>query len=252
LFPWANRIRDGLWQLDGEPQQLPINEPELHNALHGLVTDKVFTVLHSQRDTVTLRALVSDAPGYPFHMQLDITYTAKPHCISVNAVVSNVGQNTAPFALGFHPYLRLGDVPTDELELQLQADTVLDTDARLLPTGQHPVAGTELDPHRLALDNATLDNCFGDLTTQDGKIRHRVGSETLGFIELSADPVFRWVQTYLCPAFPREGGTTAKTIAVEPMTAPPDALNSGIDLIWLPAGENWAATWELRLIPQIK
>jgi aldose 1-epimerase len=38
-------------------------------------------------------------------------------------------------------------------------------------------------------------------------------------------------------------------VAVEPMTAPPDALNSGQSLIWLEPGESSEGSWGLRYTP---
>ena len=34
------------------------------------------------------------------------------------------------------------------------------------------------------------------------------------------------------------------------MTAPPDALNSGTDLIWLEPGESWSGSWGVRYAPR--
>ena len=43
-----------------------------------------------------------------------------------------------------------------------------------------------------------------------------------------AEPCFGWVQVFTPGEFPGKG---ARAVAIEPMTCPPDALNSGIDLI---------------------
>ncbi len=37
LAPWPNRIRDGSYEFDGRRHQLPLNEPDRGNAIHGLV-----------------------------------------------------------------------------------------------------------------------------------------------------------------------------------------------------------------------
>ncbi len=37
LFPFPNRIRDGNFGFAVDACELPINEPERHNAIHGLV-----------------------------------------------------------------------------------------------------------------------------------------------------------------------------------------------------------------------
>ena len=43
--------------------------------------------------------------------------------------------------------------------------------------------------------------------------------------------------------FPGKG---ARAVAIEPMTCPPDALNSGVDLLWLSADETWTGRWGIR------
>ena len=37
LIPWPNRLQDGAYEFDGRRHQLPLNEPEQQNAIHGLV-----------------------------------------------------------------------------------------------------------------------------------------------------------------------------------------------------------------------
>ncbi len=37
LAPWPNRLEDGRYEFDGRRYQLPLNEPERRNAIHGLV-----------------------------------------------------------------------------------------------------------------------------------------------------------------------------------------------------------------------
>lgn len=37
LIPWPNRIQDGSYEFDGRRHQLPIDDPEEQDAIHGLV-----------------------------------------------------------------------------------------------------------------------------------------------------------------------------------------------------------------------
>ena len=64
---------------------------------------------------------------------------------------------------------------------------------------------------------------------------------------VSNDELAFW-QVYACSDFPRAGGT-ARALAVEPMTAPPDALNSGTGLRLLAPDERWGVGWRLRYRP---
>jgi aldose 1-epimerase len=43
--------------------------------------------------------------------------------------------------------------------------------------------------------------------------------------------------------FPDLAGEPSSVLAIEPMTCPPDALNSGIDLITVSPGATWTARW---------
>jgi aldose 1-epimerase len=62
---------------------------------------------------------------------------------------------------------------------------------------------------------------------------------------LWADPAFGWLQVYTPRDHPRPEGP-GLAVALEPMTAPPDALNSGIGLARLAPGSEWSASWGIR------
>ena len=49
------------------------------------------------------------------------------------------------------------------------------------------------------------------------------------------------MQVFTPETFPGVG----RALAIEPMTCPPDALNSGIDLITLAPGQSWSGRWGL-------
>ena len=56
LAPWPNRIRDGQYGFGGEHLQLPLTEPERHNAIHGLVN-----WARQHRYLLTMRAAIGDS-----------------------------------------------------------------------------------------------------------------------------------------------------------------------------------------------
>ena len=63
-------------------------------------------------------------------------------------------------------------------------------------------------------------------------------------VEVWADGAFRWWQVFT-------GDTLApprrrRSVAVEPMTCPPDAFRSGRDLVTIEPGETWRGTWGIR------
>ena len=63
-----------------------------------------------------------------------------------------------------------------------------------------------------------------------------------GTTELWADPAFGYVQVFTPPDLVGRG----RAVAVEPMTCPPDALNSGDGLITLAADASWSGSWGIR------
>lgn len=247
LFPWPNRLRDGRWWDEGIERRLPIDEPGRNTANHGLVRDRVFAVGDRAPGAVTLSTRLDGAAGYPFALVLSLTYRLLGDGLLVRARVVNPGRRTAPFALGFHPYPRVGPVDTDDLVLELAAGLVLDLDDRLIPIGQHPVAGTTDDPAHLALAARHLHHCYGELAGAAAGMRCRLRAPDGQITEVRADPSFSWVQTYLCPDLPSTGGPR-RAIAIEPMTAPPNALRSGRDLIRLAPGRSWTGSWSIHAL----
>lgn len=246
LVPWPNRVEDGRWVLDGVEQQLDLTEPELGNALHGLLRDRPYTVADRSASAVTLAATVFPTRGYPFQLDTTVRYELVDDGLRVTHSITNTGERTAPVAVGTHPFLRLGDVPTDELVLTVAAGTRFETDARLNPVSEIPVDGTRFDLRGgRAVAELDLDHAFGAVTPAGEVSRHRLTASDGRFVELWQDPEFAFVQVFTTRIFPRDGGLGA-AIAVEPMTAPPNAFNSGQGLRWLAPGESWSLSWGIR------
>jgi aldose 1-epimerase len=256
LFPWPNRVRDGRWSQRSVEHQLPVNQPELDNALHGLVQEAAFDVASVASDEVTVSTAVPPQPGYPFAVTLTITYRLTANGLEIDNTVTNSSDWPAPVSLGAHPYLRLGDLPTDDLTVRIDATTYFTLDQQLIPTAQLHVSGSGFDLRTgLPIAGADLNHCYGQLNTVDGRSHHLLRAPDGRTLELWADQDFAYVQVYICPDFPRRdvGGevcSTGRAIAIEPMTAPPDALNSGLGLRWLEPGEIWETSWGIILSPR--
>lgn len=246
LVPWPNRVEDGLWVHEGASQLLDITEPARHNALHGLLRDRPYSVVEQAVDAVTLAATVYPTRGYPFILDTTVHYELVDDGIRVTHAVINVGSSRAPYAVGTHPFLRLGDVPTQELTLAVSAGTRFETDARLNPTREVSIDGTEYDLRAGRLvAGLDLDDAFGAVTPVDGVSHHRLTAADGRFVELWQESDFAYVQVFTTRIFPKDGGL-GTAIAVEPMTAPPNAFNSGQGLRWLEPGESWSGSWGIR------
>lgn len=243
LVPWPNRIRDGRYTFGGASQQLALTEPKRLNASHGLVRWVSWTVVAHTPASVELAYLLPAQTGYPWSLDLRTTYTVDAGGLSVTQAATNLADSPAPYASGAHPYLVAGPGPCDEWELTLPATARLTTDdERLLPTGR--------EPHTTFVDGATLggevlNHAYTDLRRDDaGRAEVRLlGPDGTG-VGLWVDEHHRWLQVYTGDDTP----TPRVSVAVEPMTAPPDAFNSGDDLTVLEPGATFAATWGIRAL----
>ena len=254
LIPWPNRVAAGRWGWRGEAHQLAITEPERGHAIHGLLRHALWRVVRRAAHAVELDVRISAGAGWPQPLIVRTSYRVDGDGLSVSHRIRNDGVDPVPVGVGTHPYLRVGDVPADELTLRLSAGTVLPVDDRLIPSGPpRPVGGTDLDLRSGRRVGALeLDTAFGGCTRgDDALVRHELRAPDGTGVELWADPAFRWVQVFTPHDFPRAGRGPGRAVAIEPMTCPPDALNSHVDLTVLAPRESWTVRWGLRpLAPQ--
>jgi aldose 1-epimerase len=250
LAPWPNRVRDARWQWEGETLLLDITEPSLGNASHGLLRNTGYRLLDCSAASVTLGALIAPQHGWPFLLDTWVRYVLSPEELTVTHGVTNLSAEVAPWAVGAHPYFRVGDVPSEQLSLTLTGATRLELDAQLIPVGEHPVdadpAGSFDLRRGVAAGGLELNTAYGHLANHEHRadiawVTAPDGARTT----LWADPDFGWVQVYTPANFPRAAGP-GFAVALEPMTAPPNALNSGVGLIHLEPGGSWQGSWGIR------
>lgn len=245
LAPWANRIAGARWELDGQEQQLDVTEPKLQNAIHGLLRNTGYTALDHTPDSVVLSAEIFPQHGYPFHLVHEVRYSLDDDGgLRVRQSLANAGTGRAPFALGAHPFLRLGEVPSEDLTLRVDAASRLSTDAALIPTQKVNVSGADdLRPGRRVGD-LDLDAAFTDLTAREGLFRHQLSAPDGRSVQLWAEQDFGYVHVFVTDKFP--GRDCA--VAIEPMTAPANCFNSGDGLRWLEPGERFSAEWGILAV----
>ena len=245
LAPWPNRTGDGRYEFGGTEYQLALSEPARHNAIHGLVRWQPWRRLAGTPDSVTVGCVLPAQPGYPWSLALTTRWTVSEHGLRAEHSVRNLTDAPAPFGLGCHPYLRLPG-PIDEWVLRVPARTLQRTDERGLPVRTEPVAGSEYDfGTSRPIGDTVLDTGYTNLTRGDaGTVEVTLTSPGGHNATLWADESFGWVQVYT--------GDTAKlprrrrSVAVEPMTCPPNALRTGADLLVLAPGDTWRGAWGIR------
>lgn len=246
LVPWPNRVRGGAWTQRGETRQLAITEPVTGNASHGLLRFMPYALAARDEASVTLSAPVVPQTGYPFHLGTSVTYRLEGRGLTASHAITNLGTEEAPVALGTHPYLCIDDVDTADLVLRSSGSTRFVLDDMKVPIRQEPVdAATDLRSGR-RVGELSLDTAFGDLVRDDdGQVRTTLTAPDGRTLTLWQGEGFDFVQIFTTDRYP--GRPLA--VAVEPMTAPADALNSGQGLRWLAPGETWELHWGIAFEP---
>jgi aldose 1-epimerase len=245
LIPWPNRLEDGRYEFDGGEQQLPLTEPEQRNAIHGLVRWSTWSVGERSDERVVMEHVLRPQPGYPFTLALGIEYALSEQGLSVRATATNIGSARCPFGAGAHPYLKL-DAPTvDPLTLRVPARTVLQSDERSLPNGSIEVEGTEFDFRSPRAVGATrLDHCYTNLVRgDDGRARVVLEDPSGRGLALWLGEGYRYVMVFSGDPLP---DVARRSIAVEPMTCPPNAFRSGESVVALEPGASFTAEWGIE------
>jgi aldose 1-epimerase len=251
LAPWPNRLSDGRYRFGDRQGRAAWDEPQRRNAIHGLVRWLAWELRGRAQNSLTLGCVLQPQPGYPWRIALDVDYHVGRNGLTVRSTVRNLDGAPAPFGIGFHPYLSVGTPLVDEARLRVAADRYLVGDERGIPTGHEQVAGSELD-FRVArpIGPTHLDTAFTGLArAKDGTARVELGHPDDGRrVVLWMDGSFGYVMVYSGDAVGAPE-RRRRSLAVEPMTCPPDALRSGTDLLTLEPGATWSGSWGITPSP---
>nr|WP_258805252.1 aldose 1-epimerase family protein [Pseudarthrobacter sp. NS4] len=246
LAPWANRVEDGTWFLDGRKQQLDITEVARNNASHGLLRNTAYALVEESQHSVSLEATIFPQHGYPFLARHRVQYLLNGDLgLMVRQTLTNHDKASSPFVLGAHPYLRLGDTPIDELVLTVAADTRLLADERLIPRSAAPVEGDTDFRAGKHIADLSVDVALTDLVRNAGIARHTLAAADGQNVSLWQDESCGYVHVFVSTQYPGR----SRAVAVEPMTGPANAFNSGDGLRWLAPGESFTIEWGIDYSP---
>ena len=246
LAPWPNRLDHGRYSFEGQKARAALDEPELQNAIHGLVRWLPWRVLSRSPEAVELVCVLHPQPAYPWRLEMEVCYRLDHSGLTVSFKARNASDGPAPFGIGFHPYLTVGSV-VDEGILQVPATRRLTLNERGLPIGVEDVAGSELDftAPRL-IGPAKLDAAYTALVhSSDGRARAVLERPHEGRrVCLWVDQTFRYLMVYTGDKIELES-RRRRAVAIEPMTSPPNALRTGTDLLKIKPGETVEGRWGL-------
>lgn len=253
LVPWPNRTEDGSYTFEERAYQLTVDEPETQTAIHGLVAWQAFTVTSSAPARAVLEATLAARPGYPWQLRVTVTFRLDESGLHQTVAVENQSEFTAPVGIGAHPYLVAGspvDGAVDEWTLKLGANRVLlASDDRMLPGDLVEVADEPALDFRKgkSLSGLVLNHCYTDLVRTEAGVSEATlrGPDGRG-AAIRWDGRCEWVQLYTADHV--VDGVSRGSLAVEPMTCPPNALRSGTDILVVPAGGVVTAGWTISAL----
>ncbi|WP_207491949.1 aldose 1-epimerase [Aridibaculum aurantiacum] len=224
LSPFVCRVKNHKYHF-GETSHLLSKYALGNHAIHGLIYDATFSVIETigteELACVRLQHVYDrQDEGFPFAYRCEVEYALrKDNQLTVKTTVTNVDEQLLPITDGWHPYFTLHD-PVDECQLEFQSKEMLEFDDELIPTGK-------LVPYQefgslQKLEKASFDNCF-----------------TMNFAECQPLCVFRnpqrkiQLEIYPSHEYPYLQIYTPdhrKSIALENLSAAPDAFNNGLGL----------------------
>jgi aldose 1-epimerase len=236
LSPYVCRINNSGYHFEGVKYE--IGKYKLSGvSIHGLVYNNSFRVINTLADEKAAALVLqhnydgSDR-GYPFTYQIQISYVLQfGNHIGITTLITNTSKNHIPIADGWHPYFSLGK-PVDELYLQMQTNAMLKFNDALIPTGELVDYSDFNEPKLLA--NQFFDNCFllnKPLQGAACRLINRLANITLS---VYPDNSYPYLQVYTPPH--------RQSIAIENLSAAPDAFNNHIGLIILSPGESRSFT----------
>jgi aldose 1-epimerase len=249
LVPWPNRVAHGRYQFGTETLQLPLGEPNLGNAIHGLVRWSGWDLLEHGPAHVRMGHVLWPQAGYPFTLALELAYELSDAGLRVTIRAENAGRTPAPYGAGMHPYVRAELGGIDGSELCVGAERWLEADDRKIPTGRLlSVAGTSYDFRRSRrLQGVAMDTAFTGLARGgDGTARAELWSAGGGRrVTVWMDGHFDYLMLFTGDGLAE--GERRRSIGVEPMTCAPDAFRNGLGLLVLEPGEHVSGSWGIRV-----
>jgi len=247
LHPWANRLGERRFEVLGRQVDLGAAEPppsEDPNGLpmHGLLSaapgwELVRRDATGEGGAVEARFDFAASQGlirafwFPQEIALEVILAGPTLTIATS--VKATGDGPVPVSFGFHPYFQLPGVDRGEWEIEIPVRERLLLNERMLPTGEREPTSVAGGP----LGSRTFDDAY--VSPADGERFAITGGGRR--IEIAFEAGFPFAQVYA----PGDDDV----IAIEPMTAPTNALVAGgDDLPTAEPGRPYRAVFSVTLV----
>ncbi len=232
LFPFVNRIENGIYTYNDQVYQLPINDPDGCHALHGLVYDKTFKV-EKQEITNKLASMTigytetKRHTGYPFLYEMILKYVLDAGSLTITVTIKNIDSHAFPFSLGWHPYFHTSDLYESFLSINSKV-------MELSRGKGFQYKMKEVDfLDKFQIMDKVLDDCY-HLNT------NIVGFKTPDYgIDLNVTSKDTYLQLYTPPS--------RNALAIEPQNSPANSFNNKMGLQILRPNEIYGMGWKIKL-----
>jgi aldose 1-epimerase len=238
LHPWANRLAALGYRAAGRVVALDPSSPLLHldeNMLpiHGVPWPRLaWDLTESSQHRLAARLEWNTScllTVFPFRHRLEMAVTICAGSLMLETTLVAGSDGPVPVSFGFHPYFGIPQLPRAQWRLQLPEMRRLVLDGRGIPTGEEEAF-------------AGLDAPLGDLDFDDGFALLGKGTS---FALVGAG---RRISVEMFSGYPYTQVFAPKEkdyVALEPMTAPTNALASGRGLRLVPPGDEFRAAFRI-------
>ena len=241
LSPFVCRLNQSLYSWKGKSYKLDQKFVLNGSALHGILYDAPFDVIEKTSNdgicSVTLRYQYDGQfEGYPFPYNCTIRYSLEASGqLTIQTHLSNPvsAEYAIPISDGWHPYFQLGG-KVDDAWLEIASDSMLEYDEHLIPTGNY-LFNSDFYPGR-RIGGVKLDNGFKLKENISPLCTLKTDRVCLEFVSVKNYP---YLQLYI--------PDHRNCIAIENLSAAPDAFNNGMGLTILEPGQKVDFEVSLRI-----
>lgn len=231
LSPFVCRIKNGEYYFQDKKYKTGkffLGE----EAIHGLIYDATFTIVDSNADDVSANIKLEyfysrEDEGFPFKFLCEVIYKLeKENKLSIITTITNKSEKQMPLYDGWHPYFKF-DQPIDDLSFKINSNKILEFNDRLVPTGK--VFPFEKFQSLQKLNDIFFDNCFQLKNTNNVACTIQDEKNNLR-LNIFPSEAYPYLQVYTPPH--------RNSIAIENLSAAPDAFNNKMGLVILSAEES--------------
>jgi aldose 1-epimerase len=215
LVPFGNRIRGNRFAFDGREYTLAPNTLRDPHYLHGEGWRSDWTVTKHTANQLMLEHS-HDGSSAPYEYNSEQSFRLLANGIELTLSVTNCGQRTMPYGIGWHPYFPLTPLTT----LETRAGRMWSEEPGWLPGTPGPVPADLNFSRPATLPHRWVNNGFDEWS---GRARLAWPERRLA-LTIDADPIFRVMFLFVSnasfdPSYRRE------SFALEPMSHMADGHN---------------------------